>query len=133
MTVGIAGIVEFMTELGFELSVVNAVVEALDESGLAVGEARKIDQVGHTSFGDLQESTDLAGHTQKARETVRSALEDMVTGLTSYRDTITGLVADSYQVEADTQSSFRRIEQAESCVTKPSFSAPSQCTPGSEG
>lgn len=124
-----AGIVDFMTDLGFEISVINAVVTTLDEGRETVGKVRQVDPVGQMSFGDVPEGIELAEHTRLAREKVREALQDMMTGLGTYRDAITTLVSDTDQVTDDTVATLSRLEAAESCIDVPSFSAPSQCAP----
>lgn len=118
-----------MQELGFERAVIDQVVSIIDDSCSTVDRARRLDSIESTSFGDVDEGYELARHTELAREKVRDAMIDMVTGLGSYRQALTDLVSESTAVEDDTVASLQRIEQGEACVVTPSFAAPSQCTP----
>lgn len=129
MTMGIGGLVDFMTELGFELPVIAGVVAALDDSREQVSGARELEEVATTSFGDLPEGFELAAHTAKARVKVREALQDMMVGLEGYRDAIGGLVTETLQVEDDLTASLQRIDRARDCVDVTSFPAAGQCTP----
>ena len=124
-----SGLVDFMTELGFELAVINSVVEALDEGRDTVGQVRQMQPVAQISFGDVPEGMALATHTGLARDKVREALHDMMTGLDTYRDALTQLVGDTTSAEDDTVTSFSKLQAGEACIVTPSFSAPSQCAP----
>ncbi|WP_182526150.1 hypothetical protein [Nocardioides dongkuii] len=128
-------IIGTMTDLGFEDTLIQQVAGVLDQSTKAVRDAREVRGVAPTSFGDIQEGIDLADHTQRARDRVRVALDEMVAGLAGYHSALLQLREDTYQVEDDTVTTLQRIAQAESCVVTPSFAAPSQCAaPGtSEG
>ena len=119
-----------MQDLGFDDAVVQLVRETLDSSRADVENASDLHPVGGRSFGDLPEALELAEHTRKARETVVEALQDMVAGLSGYREAVDKMVQETREVEHDTISSLRRLEQAESCVVTPSFSAADQCAPG---
>ena len=125
---GGGGVTAVMTDLGFETSVIEAVVKALDASSSYVGET-KIEEVPSTSFGDVVEGIELASHTEKARVKVRETLLDMVTGLERYRDALKVLLADADQADVDSAASAQKIEAANDCVDTTSFAAPSQCTP----
>lgn len=124
---GGGGVTAVMTDLGFETSVIEAVVKALDESSDYVGET-KIEKVATTSFGDVAEGIELASHTELARQKVRETLLDMVAGLQQYRDALRGLVAEADQVEVEVVASAQKIQVAQDCLGAPSFAAPSQCT-----
>jgi hypothetical protein len=125
----LGGIIDFMTDLGFELDVINGVVAALDDGREAVADVRHVDPVSQISFGDLPEGLALAEHTSLARDKVRDALLDMMAGLAEYRDALTKLVGDTSLVEDDTVTSFTKLQAGEACIVTPSFSAPSHCTP----
>ena len=122
-------VVAAMADLGFDLAVIEDVKAALTYSEEQVGNAAKVKAVGGTSFGDLPEGLDLADDTQRARDKVAAALEDMVTGLAGYRSAIVHLVDETFAVEQDTAGAITKLQQASDCLTAPSFSAPSQCTP----
>ena len=118
-----------MQDLGFDDAVVQLVRDTLDTSRAEVENASDLHPVGGRSFGDLPEALELAEHTRQARETVVEALQEMVTGLAGYRDAVTKMVQETREVEQDAISSLRRLEQAQSCVVTPSFSAPNECAP----
>lgn len=109
MTAGLGGIIDFMQDLGFEASVISQVEDILFQSQDVVRSARKVDQVADTSFGDVQEGIELAGHTQKARDTVREALLEMITGLESYREGLMTLVQRANETDDEVAGVFRRI------------------------
>ena len=117
-----------MVDLGFDLAIIEEVKAALDEGQEQVGAAAKLKAVGGTSFGDLPEGLDLADHTQRARDKVAAALEDMVAGLAGYRSAVVHLVEETFAVEQDTAGALTKIQQSSDCLTAPSFSAPGQCT-----
>lgn len=136
MALPVGDIVGVMQDLGFEGAVIASVVTAIEDSCQVVDRARDLDAIDPTSFGDVDEGYELARDTELAREKVREAMTDMITGLGSYRDALVGLVADSAVIEDNTVTSLQRIEQGQACVVTPSFAAPSQCAPaptGSEG
>ena len=121
-------VVAAMADLGFDLAVIEDVKAALASGEEQVSAAAKVTPLGGTSFGDLPEALDLTDHTQRARDKVVSALEDMVRGLEGYRTAVTHLVEESLTVEQDAAVSLTRLRQASDCLAAPTFSAPSQCT-----
>lgn len=128
MVNGLNDLIDFMQDLGFEASLITQVESILLDSEEAVAGARKVEPIAELSFGDVLEGVELAEHTRKARATVRDALLEMMAGLASYRDGLTTLVEHTNQVEDNTVAALRKLEQGESCVDRPSFASPSQCT-----
>ena len=125
-------VVDFMKDLGFDEKVITSVTRTLDQGSQAVERVSDFRAIDPASFGDLDEGYLLGDHTERARETVRQVLVDMVVGLERYREALVGLGADSERVEVDAEASFRKIQEAEACVAVPSFAAPGQCAPPSE-
>lgn len=118
-----------LVAFGFTEELVDRIMRFLDTSALDL-DGSKPDAVGQTTFGSGPASLSCATHAGKARQHVVEAINDMVTGLNGYHESIVVMKRQAYAADDNADADIQRIlVQAEACAATPTVSTPSQCTP----
>jgi hypothetical protein len=91
-------------------------------------DASKPDSVIRTAFGVAPASVSCSDHATRARQHVVDSINDMVTGLHGYHESLDGMRRRAHHVDETSETDITRlIVRAEDCAAAPTVGAPSQC------
>lgn len=134
VAVAIDGISGFLQGIEVDEATISAIVGILETSidGLTL----PLDAVPAAVFGGAQSAAVLAHHTDLAHGKVREAMQDMVTGLTSFRegiDTFVSGVRSADEVSAaDSTGLINVVTAFTPCLTQPDVTTNNSCPAPSE-
>ena len=119
--------------LGFTDELVDRIMRFLNTSATEL-DGSKPESVVDVAFGTSPAGADCASQANKARQHVVAAINDMVTGLHGYEQSIDGLRRRAHTVDDTADSDIQRlIVNAESCAATPTVATANQCTPVADG
>ncbi|MFA6297804.1 MAG: hypothetical protein WC642_01470 [Nocardioides sp.] len=134
VAVAIDGIMGLLQGIEVDEATIRAIVQILETSidGLTL----PLDAVPSTVFGGAQSAAVLAHHTDLAHGKVREAMQDMVTGLTSFRqgiDTfVTGVRSADEMSAVDSAGLLNTVTSFTPCLTQPDVTTNNSCPAPSE-
>lgn len=134
VAVAVDGIAGFLLGIEVDEATIRAIVQILETSidGLEL----PLDAVPTAVFGGAQSASVLAHHTDLAHAKVREAMQDMVTGLTSFRagiDTfVSGVRSADDMSAADSTGLLNTVAAFTPCLTQPDVTTNNSCPAPSE-
>jgi hypothetical protein len=123
------GVASFLQGIQVDEATISAIVNILESSieGLEI----PFDAVPSGAFGGAQSAAMLAHHTDLAHGRVREAMQDMVTGLTSFRTGIqtyvSGVQGADETSAADSTGLLNVVESFTPCLTAPDVRSNDAC------
>jgi hypothetical protein len=122
---------------------VRAILTMLESGAESTREASRIDKVPAGRFGGSDAGADLAANVAIAHDKFKTALDDMVIGLTGYRDNIDTYTRNQLGTDEAVGSALNSansnatilagIQSSADCVNTPTVAADSACEMPADG